>query len=157
MASEPYCAEAPSLKISTLSIASGTMKLISVAFAADPVCEPAKSAEVCLLLPFISTNIWFGARPRSVGGSTADERSPPWERKALKEGAEATSICARSICGILIACSFILITSTGAVVSNLVLPLLREPITIVSVNISAASGRVTVILVLPPMRISLFA
>ena len=64
MASEPYCAEAPSLKISIFSRAKAGSAFKSVPTAplpGDPLMFT--NEEVCLLFPFTNTKTWSGPKP----------------------------------------------------------------------------------------------
>ena len=70
IASEPYCAEAPSLNNSILFMAE-----IGIAFKSVPELPlplvPYKFIKdaLCLLFPLIKTNVWSGPRPLIVAGS----------------------------------------------------------------------------------------
>ena len=64
MASEPYCAEAPSLKTSIFSSAKAGMAFKSVP--TDPLPTVPllfTNEEVCLLFPFTNTKTWSGPKP----------------------------------------------------------------------------------------------
>ena len=64
IASEPYCAEAPSLKTSNLSIAKDGIALRSVPTVPLPgVPFTLIRAEECLLFPLTKTKTWSGPRP----------------------------------------------------------------------------------------------
>ena len=77
MASEPYCAEAPSRNTSMRSMA-----LCGIVFRSTPL-DPAPmpyvklftSAVWCCRQPFTSTSVWSGERPRSVKGRTMSPAS----------------------------------------------------------------------------------
>ena len=71
IASEPYCAAAPSLNTSNLLIAAA-----GIAFKSVPT-EPLPKVpftfikeDVCLLLPLINTKTWSGPKPLKDAGST---------------------------------------------------------------------------------------
>ena len=87
MASEPYCAEAPSLSNSILFIAE-----IGIAFKSVPEFPlplvPYKFIKdaLCLLFPLIKTNVWSGPKPLIVAGSIWSAPSAPDCFVALKEG-----------------------------------------------------------------------
>ena len=67
MASDPYCAAAPSLSTSMRSMAASGMAFISVP--AVPLPTEVLTCSSALLwrrLPLTSTNVWSGPRPRRV-------------------------------------------------------------------------------------------
>ncbi|MCS4035817.1 hypothetical protein GGQ01_000866 [Salinibacter ruber] len=68
MASDPYCEDAPSRSTSIRSMALAGIAFRSIGL--DPPDTPAPSrltrADLCRRLPFTSTSVWSGLRPRSV-------------------------------------------------------------------------------------------
>ncbi len=60
----------------------------------------------------------FRGKAAKGRGSMWELKSPPCDIKALKDGADATNISARLSWGMLMLWVLILMTSTGAVVSN---------------------------------------
>ena len=71
MASEPYCAEAPSRSTSMRSIAAMGMAFMSVPAVPRPTeSSTCSSALLCRRLPLTSTSTWSGPSPRSVAGRT---------------------------------------------------------------------------------------
>ena len=71
MASEPYCAAAPSLKISILLIADAGIAFKSVPVFPRPfVPNKLIKDDWCLLLPLIKTKVWSGPIPLKEAGST---------------------------------------------------------------------------------------
>ena len=87
MASEPYCAEAPSLSTSILFMA-----LTGIAFMSTPAVPFPTDVFTCIRallwrrFPFTSTRTWSGPRPRSVAGRRASVPSLMVELEKLKEG-----------------------------------------------------------------------
>jgi hypothetical protein len=71
IASEPYCAAAPSRSTSMRSIMLAGIAFRSTAACPRPI-EPFTftSALVCRRLPFTSTSTWSAPSPRSVAGRT---------------------------------------------------------------------------------------
>ena len=67
IASDPYCAEAPSLKISILSTADCGNPFKSTPELPRPLVpnKPTK-AVLCLRFPFTKTKVWSGPKPRKV-------------------------------------------------------------------------------------------
>ena len=66
MASEPYCAEAPSRSTSMRSMAASGM--VSRSTPVEPLCSPPLTLILAVSwrrLPFTSTSTWLGLRPRS--------------------------------------------------------------------------------------------
>ena len=90
MASEPYCAEAPSRSTSMLPMAEVGMALKSVETEPRPM-EPLRltSELVWRRLPLISTRVWSGARPRSVAGRMWSVPSVSEGRGKLNDGTRA--------------------------------------------------------------------
>ena len=130
IASEPYCAAAPSRSTSMRPMAGAEI------WERSGPCAPAlsapaatcTSAERCMRLPLMSTRIWSAGRPRSVGGRTKAEASPRRLRCWLNEGT--------SVCRIVWSCgagwalkSSALNTSTGTALSSTVRSLRRVPVT----------------------------
>ena len=110
-------------------------------------CEPCASwppatwtkAERCMRLPLISTRIWSGGRPRSVGGRTKAEASPSRLRCWLNEG---TSVC-RMVCNCgldWVARSSLVKTSIGTEDSITVRSVRRVPVTTISALSGASSS-----------------
>ena len=98
MASEPYCAAAPSRKTSILSIAPTGIAFKSVPTEPRPTVELTfTNAVECCLFPLTKTKTWSGPSPRKVAGSMW---SVPLEivwRAELKEGAEKFIIWVKSV------------------------------------------------------------
>jgi hypothetical protein len=98
MASEPYCAAAPSRRISMRSMALGGMAFRSTAVEPRPTVPlTLTSALPCRRLPLSSTSSWSGARPRSVAGRTWSVPSAMVARGKFTEGASRWMICAVSV------------------------------------------------------------
>ncbi len=70
MASDPYCADAPSRSTSILLIAAAGMVFKSVPTEPRPT-EPFTFTkdDACLLFPLINTNTWSTPKPRNEAGS----------------------------------------------------------------------------------------
>ena len=131
IASEPYCAAAPSLKISIRSTASDGMLFKSVTTVPLPIVTLLLIAENwCLLFPFIKTNDWSGDMPFNVAGSAKFATPFIPVLAELNEGDVNCAICPKSVWPV--ACnSFALTTSTGTGRDTSVRGLLlREPITV---------------------------
>ena len=70
IASLPYCAAAPSFKISILLIEKAGIAFISVPTLPLPTVLFTFTNEVlCLLFPFTNTNTWSGPKPLKAAGS----------------------------------------------------------------------------------------
>ena len=97
IASEPYCAAAPSRSTCTFLMAS-----TGIAFMSVPVLPRLRapnrftSAVVWRRLPFTSTRVWSDPRPRSAAESTRSAPSAPVWRVELNDGEMFASVCARS-------------------------------------------------------------
>ena len=117
MASEPYCAAAPSRSTSILAIAEA-----GIAFRSTPVVPRPMTPEVatCALwwrrLPLMRTSTWSGPRPRRVAGRTVSAPSDSVGRGKLKEGASACRIAFVSEAPVVWIC-FTVSTSTGTAFS----------------------------------------
>ena len=91
MASEPYCAEAPSRRTSIRSMALRGMAFISVPAVPRPtVSSTCSNALLCRRFPLTNTSTWSGPSPRSVAGRTESVPSVIAELWKLNEG---ESIC----------------------------------------------------------------
>ena len=98
MASEPYCAEAPSRSTSTRSIAAIGMALISTAAEPRPMLPLTLIiAEVWRRLPLTSTSTWSGDRPRSCAGRMPLVPSVSAGRGKFSEGRARDSAVASSV------------------------------------------------------------
>ena len=86
------------------------------------------SALVYRRLPFTSTSVWSGARPRSVAGRTWSVPSATAGRGKFNDGAAACSICAVSTRPVDLSAA-VLITSTGTGLFTSVRSPPREPVT----------------------------
>jgi hypothetical protein len=97
IASEPYCADAPSRSTSMRSIIDAGMALRSTALWPRPI-EPLTftSELVWRRLPLTSTSTWSAPRPRSVSGRTASVPSLIVARGKFTLGASCWRICAVS-------------------------------------------------------------
>ena len=137
IASEPYCAAAPSRRISIRSIALAGMALRSTIPEPRPMLPfTLIRALECRRLPLTSTSTWSGARPRRVAGRVWSVPSVMVGRGKLKDGASDWMICAvsvRPVCLISAAVS----TSTGTAASVEVRSAARVPTT---ANSSSAKG-----------------
>jgi hypothetical protein len=140
MASEPYCAEAPSRSTSTVRTAAVGMVLRSTAAEPRPA-EPltfTSEAEWRRLL-FTSTRVWSGARPRSCAGRTVSVPSVRPGRGKLKEGSATerdwliSGEPVRSSCWAEMA-------STGAAVSLRERPATRVPVTTMASRVWVSSA-----------------
>ena len=141
IASEPYCAEAPSRRISIRSIAAAGNAAQSTA------CEPwftvpsgascrFTSAERCRRMPFISTRVWSGDRLRRLTGRISAVPSAIGKRCVFNDGAMRVSDSVRSndawFCTVLPDR-----TSTGDSVSVGDKPRLRVPVVTISSIVSS--------------------
>ena len=89
MASEPYCAEAPSRSTSMARTAVFGMVLRSTAEEPRPTVPlTLTSAALWRRLPLMSTSVWSGPKPRSVAGRTVSVPSARPGRGKLKDGNE---------------------------------------------------------------------
>ena len=127
MASEPYCAEAPSRSTSMRLMALTGMALRSVPAVPRPTeVLTWMRALPWRRLPFTSTSTWSGPKPRSVAGRTESVPSLMVELEKLKEGISAWMIRPTSLCPVSrISCS--VTTSTGTGESVMLLPSARVP------------------------------
>ena len=141
MASEPYCAEAPSRSTSTRSIAETGMVLRSTGAEPRPMVPLRFSSEdACRRLPLTSTSTWSGARPRSCAGRMALVPSVRAGRGKLSEGRARASAVASSV--VPVACSASLVMmSIGDCDSATVRSLTRVPVTMTLSRLVA--GRVS--------------
>jgi hypothetical protein len=73
-ASLPYCAPAPSRRISMWSMAPGGMALTSTGTVPAKLLSVSSTALAWRRLPLISTSTWSGARPRSCTPRTESRR-----------------------------------------------------------------------------------
>ena len=92
MASEPYCAEAPSRSTSTWRSAIGGM--VEMSGPCAPSVTPANQAmtdERWRRLPFTSTSVWSWARLRRLAGRTSVAASLIGCVATLKEGTSVRS------------------------------------------------------------------
>ena len=99
MASEPYCAAAPSRSTSMRSIAAIGIAFMSVPAVPRPtVSSTCTRALLWRRLPLTSTSVWSGPRPRSVAGRTASVPSVMDELAKLNDGASICSARPVSVC-----------------------------------------------------------
>src|SRR4051812_14595381 len=130
IASEPYCAAAPSRRICVLSRAS-----IGIVFRSVPVFPRLRapkmftSAVVWRRFPFTSTSVWSDPRPRSAAESMRSATSAPVCRVELNDGDAKVSVCVRSKCAPVSASLVSGLKSTGTVVSVADAFTRREPTT----------------------------
>ncbi len=152
MASEPYCAEAPSRSTSTRSMA-----LIGMVSRSTPV-EPFSSPPLILRLavswrrlPFTSTSTWLGLSPRSDCVWVNAEALNGWAWR-VSEGSSLTSASRRSTAPLLR--SWVaLTTSIGLRLSCAFTSLLRVPVTTTVDKVGAAAApRVSCTGACPPRR-----
>ncbi len=130
MASEPYCAEAPSRSTSTRSIAEIGMVLRSTGAEPRPMVPLRLSRdEVWRRLPFTSTSTWSGARPRSCAGRIAEVPSVSAGRGKFSEGRARASAVASSVVPVAWRAS-LLMMSIGDCDSATVRSETRVPVTI---------------------------
>ncbi len=124
MASEPYCADAPSRSTSMRLIA-----LVGIC-ARSAACAPRlpSSALRWKRRPLTSTRVWSGDRPRSVAGRTNTWPSAIGRRCTTNDGTSWASTSFRSVDSTELMSS-LLNTSTGASVSNWVRLDARVPVT----------------------------
>ena len=109
IASEPYCAAAPSRRISILLIALAGIEFKSVpVFPLPRVPKRLTNDDWCLLFPLINTNVWSGPIPLKDAGSTWSAPSDPDCLLALNDGA---TYCKSSLISILPLCVETLLTS----------------------------------------------
>ena len=93
MASEPYCAAAPSRSTSTCRSAIDGMLEMSgpCAPSATPLPIQVMTAPRCRRFPFTSTSVWSGARPRRVAGRMSRAPSPTWVGLTFQDGTRVLS------------------------------------------------------------------
>lgn len=104
MASEPYCAEAPSRSTSTRAMAATGMVFRSTAAEPRPIVPlRLSSAEVWRRLPLTNTSTWSGERPRSCAGRIALVPSLSAGRGKFSDGSARANAVASS--GVPVACS----------------------------------------------------
>ncbi len=130
IASEPYCAAAPSRSTSMLWIADRGIALMSVPAEPRPmVCCTFTSACWWRRLPLIRTSSWSGPRPRRVAGRMMSVPSLMKVVLKLKDGSRSCSTLPSS-CIPVDCMSFRFTRPTGTAVSSAVLAWVREPSTI---------------------------
>ena len=139
MASEPYCAEAPSRSTSTCRSAMPGMAPMSGPWAPSESPPPSQviTAPRCRRLPLMSTSVWSDARPRRLAGREIVAASLIGWMFTLYEGTTLRS--RKSI--LVSACREISdtgITSTGTIDSVTVRGLVRLPTTTSSFSSNAA-------------------
>ncbi len=140
MASEPYCAEAPSRRTSTLRTAAVGMVLRSTAEEPRPtVLLTLTSAAAWRRLPLSSTRVWSGARPRKAAGRTVSVPSARPGRGKLNEGKATERAWLISGEPVRASCSA-LMASTGATVSPADRPATRVPVTTMASRICGLSS-----------------
>ena len=142
IASEPYCADAPSRSTSIRSIAAIGMVLMSVPAEPRPMdCCTLTSACWWRRLPLTSTSTWSGPSPRSVAGQI---RSVPSLTKLVGKLNEGASFCSSLPVSIAPVASIASrpITSTGAAVSVSERLPARVPVEI-TLMVSSLSGSVS--------------
>src|SRR5437867_4429640 len=133
MASDPYCAAAPSRSTSIRSMAA-----VGIAFKSTPTVPRPKVPLTCTSalewrrLPFTRTSTWSGPRPRRLAGLMWSDPSAMVWCEALNEGASVARIWLTSVWP-LSAISCAEITSTGTGVSTAVREV-RAPTTTTSFN-----------------------
>ncbi len=129
MASEPYCAEAPSRSTSTRSIAAIGIALMSTAEAPRPMLPLTLiCAEVWRRLPLTSTSTWSGDSPRNCAGRMPLVPSVNAGRGKFSEGSTRDSAVASS--EVPVDCSAsLLMMSIGDCDSATVRSLTRVPVT----------------------------
>src|SRR3989442_1072227 len=133
MASDPYCADAPSRSTSIRSMAAVGIAFRSTRTVPRPkVPFTCTSALACRRLPLTSTSTWSGPRPRRLAGLMWSDPSAMVWCEALNEGASVARIWLTSVWP-LSAISCVEITSTGTGVSTAVRDV-RAPTTTTSFN-----------------------
>ena len=138
MASEPYCADAPSRRTSTPEMALEGMVFMSTADDPRPIEPLTLTSEAAWRrLELTSTSVWSGARPRSAAGRTVSVPSLSAGRGKLNEGSATDSAWFTSetppFCS-----SSALTTSTATAVSSAVRSATRVPVTMTTSPSSAA-------------------
>ena len=140
MASEPYCAEAPSRSTSMWSIAAIGMVLRSTA------CEPRPSTPLvtmmapgCQRLPSTSTSTWSGDKPRNCAGRCESAVSAADGRGKVSDGMMRASAVDSSLVPV---CCSTLAETTSIGVSELLSVRLsaRVPVTITVLRFLALAG-----------------
>ncbi|MNQ62098.1 hypothetical protein D3C85_764300 [compost metagenome] len=140
MASEPYCAAAPSLKISILLIEEAGMAFKSVpVFPLPLVPKRLIREDWCLLFPLIKTRVWSGPKPLNEAGSTWSAPSEPDCLFALNEGATYCNSSFISSFPLCVVTSFTLIISIGTAEFTTVLLVFLEPTICTSCNTCSPS------------------
>ena len=128
MASEPYWAAAPSLRISILLIEDAGIAFKSVpVFPRPRVPKRLIREDWCLLFPFIKTNVWSGPKPLKEAGSTWSAPSEPDCLLALNEGATYWSNSFISNFPLCVVTSFTLMISIGTAEFTTVLFVFLDP------------------------------
>ena len=130
MASEPYCAEAPSRRTSTCFRAIAGMTDMSAPCAPSETPLPCQTTSELRWrrLPLISTSVWSGAKPRRLAGRTSVEASLMGWVLTLKEGTTVLTRFCKSASPCL-TISALLTTSTGTADSTTERGFAREPMT----------------------------
>ena len=139
MASEPYCADAPSRSTSIRWIALPGIRSRSGGdwpFCTDPLMN--NVAELCRRLPFTNTSNWSPPRPRSDSVRTA-QLAPAPLFDTLMDGTSVPSR-SRTDCLPLASRSLAPRTSIGARLSATVRLVARVPVTMIGVESSIGSG-----------------
>src|SRR5699024_5467689 len=142
MASEPYCAAAPSRNTWTLPTASIGMVFRSVATEPTPRAPNRRtSAVLCIRLPLTSTRVWSESRPRKAMASIESLLSVPELRELTNEGILYLSVCDKSNEAPWVAASVIGTTSTGTMDFNAERGAARrEPTTVTACRSVASSS-----------------
>ena len=130
IASEPYCAAAPSRNTSTCLSATDGIVEISGPCAPSEIWPPKKviTAERWRRLPLTSINVWSGARPRKLAGRTNVDASLIGWSLTLNEGTAACIIVVISVEPWLLNSSALII-STGTAESPIERGATRDPTT----------------------------
>ncbi len=98
IASEPYCAAAPSRSTSMRSMALMGMVFRSAGDEPRPAVPlTLTTAVVCQRLPSTSTSVWSGDRPRSCAGRTAEVPSAMAGRGKFSDGSRRAKAVASSV------------------------------------------------------------
>ena len=140
MADEPYCAAAPSRSTSMLAIALIGIALRSTGEEPRP-SDPStlRLADVCCILPLISTSVSSGDRPRNCAGWMASVASVMEGCGKLNDGSRVRSAPARLVAPVEVR-SFGVRTSIGDIESASVRSNARVPVTTIVCNCFALDG-----------------
>ncbi|MNE11110.1 hypothetical protein D3C80_1038530 [compost metagenome] len=142
MASEPYCAEAPSRSTSTRSRAPLGMAFRSTAAEPRPTVPLTLTrAEAWRRVPLTSTRVWSGDRPRRLAGRIESVPSLAEGRWKVSDGTVWARAAANSVVPRFCRVSAVT-TSTGARVSRRERAGARVPVTTMS-STKVASGTVS--------------